>query len=272
MSIRVMLLKHDQRGMAELKGKLAGDSCIVITGCVSDGAAAIENIVKQKADVLVMDLLLPNKDGLAVIEELESPSCALWENAPEKGLKIIVYANKSQAAFFRKAVGSISSNCTIQLVEEMAVDYDITNEIKRLVKLESRGIITYSSSESRIYKQNELYNVVTELIHEIGVPAHIKGYQYIRSSIMMAVNDVDILNSITKQLYPDIARTYKTTPSRVERAIRHAIEVAWERGNQEVIDELFGYSMGNTGTKPTNSLFIALIADKIRLDAKLMTA
>jgi two-component system response regulator (stage 0 sporulation protein A) len=272
MGIRVMLLKHDKKGMMELKGKLEENSGIVVTGCVSDGAVAMESMMKQKAEVLVMDLLLPNKDGLAFIEELESPSCKFWENAPKRGLKIIVYANKSQAAFFRKAVGSISCNCTIQLVEEMAIDYDIAEEIKRIVKLDSRGLITYSSSESRICRQNELYNVVTELIHEIGVPAHIKGYQYIRTSIMMAVNDVDILNSITKQLYPDIARTYKTTPSRVERAIRHAIEVAWERGNQDVIDELFGYSMGNSGTKPTNSLFIALIADKIRLDAKLMTA
>ena len=120
--------------------------------------------------------------------------------------------------------------------------------------------------------QNELYNMVTDIIHEIGVPAHIKGYQYIRSSIIMAVNDIDILNSITKQLYPDIAKVYQTTPSRVERAIRHAIEVAWERGNQEMIDELFGYSMGAGRLKPTNSLFIALIADKIRLDVKLLSA
>jgi two-component system response regulator (stage 0 sporulation protein A) len=270
MGIRVMLLKHDRKGTAELKGRLDGESGIYVTGCVCDGANAIEEIGRQRAEVVVMDLLLPNKDGLAVIEELISGECELCNQ--ERGLKIIVYTNKSQEIFLKKTLGFVKGKCTIQLVEDMAVDYDLPGEIKRLAKLDKSGIITYDSSESRICRQNELYNIVTELIHEIGVPAHIKGYHYIRSAIMMAVNDVDILDSITKQLYPDIASHYKTTSSRVERAIRHAIEVAWERGNQDMIDELFGYSVGNTGTKPTNSLFIALIADKIRLDTKMMTA
>ena len=109
---------------------------------------------------------------------------------------------------------------------------------------------------------------VPEKIHEIGVPAHIKGYQYLRDSIMMAVCDMDILNSITKQLYPSIAQKFDTTPSRVERAIRHAIEVAWGRGNMDTIDALFGYTIHAGKGKPTNSEFIALIADKIRLEYK----
>ena len=106
---------------------------------------------------------------------------------------------------------------------------------------------------------------VTDTIHEIGVPAHIKGYQYLREAIMMAVKDIDMLNSITKVLYPTIARKYSTTPSRVERAIRHAIEVAWSRGKMETLDALFGYTINTGKGKPTNSEFIALIADKIRL-------
>jgi two-component system response regulator (stage 0 sporulation protein A) len=110
--------------------------------------------------------------------------------------------------------------------------------------------------------------VITDIIHEIGVPAHIKGYQYLRSAILMAVTDMDILNSITKQLYPSIAEEYNTTPSRVERAIRHAIEVAWGRGKMDTINELFGYTINAGKGKPTNSEFIALIADKIRLDNK----
>ena len=113
---------------------------------------------------------------------------------------------------------------------------------------------------------------VTNVIHEIGVPAHIKGYQYLRSSIIMAVNDMDILNSITKQLYPTIAKEHSTTPSRVERAIRHAIEVAWGRGKTDTIDALFGYFTNTGKCKPTNSEFIALIADKIRLETKLESA
>ena len=110
---------------------------------------------------------------------------------------------------------------------------------------------------------------VTNIIHEIGVPAHIKGYQYLRDAIMMSVNDSEMLNSITKQLYPTIAKQHKTTPSRVERAIRHAIEVAWSRGKMDTIDELFGYTVNNGKGKPTNSEFIALIADKIRLEYKM---
>ena len=114
--------------------------------------------------------------------------------------------------------------------------------------------------------QLEMY--ITDIIHQIGVPAHIKGYHYLRDSIMMAVNDMDILNSITKQLYPSIAKIHKTTSSRVERAIRHAIEVAWGRGKVEIIDDLFGYTINTGKGKPTNSEFIALIADKIRLEQK----
>lgn len=264
MKIKVMLLKHDQKGIIKIKEKLTQDKDVEITGCINDGEEAVASIVKNNPDVIIMDLLLPNRDGLAIIEELSEYR--------HKSFKIIVNANKNQSLFVKKATKNMDINHTIQLVDEMAVDYNINREMKQLVKNSSKGIITYNSSESNMLFQNELYNMVTDIIHEIGVPAHIKGYQYIRSSIIMAVNDIDILNSITKQLYPDIAKMYQTTPSRVERAIRHAIEVAWERGNQEMIDELFGYSMGAGRLKPTNSLFIALIADKIRLDVKLLSA
>lgn len=110
---------------------------------------------------------------------------------------------------------------------------------------------------------------VTDMIHEIGVPAHIKGYQYLREAIMMSVEDIEMLNSITKILYPTIAKKYQTTPSRVERAIRHAIEVAWSRGKMETLDSLFGYTINTGKGKPTNSEFIALIPDKIRLQYKI---
>lgn len=112
---------------------------------------------------------------------------------------------------------------------------------------------------------HDLEKDVTDMIHEIGVPAHIKGYQYLREAIMMSVEDIEMLNSITKILYPSIAKKYQTTPSRVERAIRHAIEVAWSRGKMETLDSLFGYTINLGKGKPTNSEFIALIADKIRL-------
>ncbi len=117
-----------------------------------------------------------------------------------------------------------------------------------------------------VVTKHTLETEVTSVIHEIGIPAHIKGYQYLRDAIIMAINDMDILNSITKQLYPSIAKRYNTTPSRVERAIRHAIEVAWSRGKMDTIDKLFGYTVNNGKGKPTNSEFIALIADRLRLE------
>ena len=119
-----------------------------------------------------------------------------------------------------------------------------------------------------IYKEENIEALVTNVIHEVGVPAHIKGYQYLREAIMMVVNDIEVINQITKQLYPDIAKKFHTTPSRVERAIRHAIEVAWSRGKADEVENIFGYTVSATKGKPTNSEFIAMIADKLRLELK----
>ena len=123
-------------------------------------------------------------------------------------------------------------------------------------------------SEQGKKNQDNLEALVTNVIHEVGVPAHIKGYQYLREAIMLVVNDIDVINQITKQLYPEIAERYSTTPSRVERAIRHAIEVAWGRGQQEAVENIFGYTVSASKGKPTNSEFIAMIADKLRLEIK----
>ena len=146
----------------------------------------------------------------------------------------------------------------------------VINRIKHVrdVKTDQdkRKINAYERVEEQ--KPDDLEHTVTEIIHEVGVPAHIKGYQYLREAIMMSVNDMDMLNSITKVLYPTIAKKFDTTSSRVERAIRHAIEVAWSRGKMDTIDELFGYTVNNGKGKPTNSEFIALITDKIRLQMK----
>ena len=133
-----------------------------------------------------------------------------------------------------------------------------TKELRKVNAYENKGD----------YFERNLEADVTNIIHEIGVPAHIKGYQYLRDAIILSVNDMEMLNSITKILYPTIAKKHQTTPSRVERAIRHAIEVAWSRGKMDTIDELFGYTVSTGKGKPTNSEFIALIADKIRLEYK----
>lgn len=127
---------------------------------------------------------------------------------------------------------------------------------------------SYIDVNSGINKETNLEAMVTNIIHEVGVPAHIKGYQYLRDGIMMVVDNIEIINQITKQLYPDLAKKYKTTASRVERAIRHAIEVAWSRGQLETVDSIFGYTVSSNKGKPTNSEFIAMIADKLRLEIK----
>ena len=141
--------------------------------------------------------------------------------------------------------------------------------MRNFVTRRSREITRKEVQEEKsVYSQRNLETDVTNIIHEIGVPAHIKGYQYLRDAIILCVNDMEMLNSITKILYPTIAKRQQTTPSRVERAIRHAIEVAWSRGKMDTIDELFGYTVSTGKGKPTNSEFIALIADKIRLEYK----
>ena len=152
------------------------------------------------------------------------------------------------------------NSVVLSRIKAMKVDYH-----SRLI--DNHKVSTYENKS--VYMERNLESDVTNIIHEIGVPAHIKGYQYLRDAIMMSVNDAEMLNSITKLLYPSIAKRHKTTPSRVERAIRHAIEVAWSRGKMEMIDELFGYTVSNGKGKPTNSEFVALIADKIRLEYKL---
>lgn len=141
-----------------------------------------------------------------------------------------------------------------------------TRVLRGMNAAESKKVGAYEKKPSA--KPEDLESKVTNIIHEIGVPAHIKGYQYLREAIIMSVNDIEMLNSITKILYPTIAKKYQTTASRVERAIRHAIEVAWSRGKMDTIDELFGYTINNGKGKPTNSEFIALIADRIRLEYK----
>ena len=162
-----------------------------------------------------------------------------------------VTAARDQEQFYRILNNLISTNKEFQIM--ITVPSGSREEIE-MTETVMQGTVT-----------RDLEKDVTDMIHEIGVPAHIKGYQYLREAIMMSVQDVEMLGSITKVLYPSIAKKYRTTPSRVERAIRHAIEVAWSRGRMETLDALFGYTINTGKGKPTNSEFIALIADKIRL-------
>ncbi|HIX58336.1 MAG TPA: sporulation transcription factor Spo0A [Candidatus Blautia gallistercoris] len=256
-------IADDNEKMVEMLGKMIDeDKDLELVGKAHNGEE-ICNIIKEKEpDVVLLDIIMPKVDGLSVMEKV----------GHDAGLK------KRPSFIVVSAVGQerITENA-FQLGAEYYVlkPFDnqmLLNRIKHLHKAgEKRLKEVYKQSareEKERYMVQNLETDVTNIIHEIGVPAHIKGYQYLRDAIILAVEDVEMLNSITKILYPTIAKRHQTTPSRVERAIRHAIEVAWSRGKMDTIDELFGYTVSTGKGKPTNSEFIALIADKIRLEYK----
>ncbi|MGN0435154.1 MAG: sporulation transcription factor Spo0A [Wujia sp.] len=263
MNTKVLVVKHDSRSAGELKKILMSDSSIEICGTVSNGSEAVNAIKRYNPNVIFLDLLLPSMDGIAVLEEVNKLG--------NRNYKFIISANSGQRRFLQATYSGCFSNILVYIYDD-GNERDICKMIKDISTSKAKDIRIDNYEEVITEQSGDLEVKVTEMIHEIGVPAHIKGYQYLRSSIILAVTDMDILNSITKQLYPTIAEMYDTTPSRVERAIRHAIEVAWGRGKLDTIDELFGYSMKSGKTKPTNSEFIALIADKIRLDNKMKSA
>lgn len=264
MKAKVLVIKHDSRSTNDVKKILEDKSNIDIVGCINDGNIAFDVIKKKEPNIVLCDVMLPNKDGLEIMEELD--------NYARLKVKFLVLANSSQIRFIEKVYRDKYKNILLELVDDSIRDFDLKQEVEELAYCKKTGLVVYKKEESEEELDSKLEYSVTSIIHEVGVPAHIKGYQYLRSSIIMSVKDMDILNSVTKQLYPAIAKEQGTTPSRVERAIRHAIEVAWERGKMETINDLFGYSASQGRDKPTNSEFIALIADKIRLEYRIKSA
>jgi len=229
-----------------------------IVGVAYDGLEAYNKIHELKPDVAIIDGVMPKLDGLGVLEKLK-----LSEPQPYAPICIILSAI-TQDKITQKA---------IELGAEyyIAKPFDLDALVSRIRQLkEQLRNPAHQTIDARNVKNRtlNLETKITGILHEIGVPAHIRGYHYMREAIMMAVDDLDVLNYITKELYPTIAKKCNTTASRVERAIRHAIEVAWSRGKVDVIDSMFGYTINNHKGKPTNSEFIALIADRLRLELK----
>lgn len=227
-----------------------------------DGFEAVETILNTKPDVAVLDVIMPQLDGLGVLEELS-----------KKTTFIPICVMLSAVGQDRVTARAISLGAQYYVVKPFEMEV-LVKRIRDLVNNpteETLPTITKDGKTTYIEVEGKNLNLeakVTNIIHDVGVPAHIKGYQYLRDGIIMAVNDVEVINQITKQLYPDLAKQYKTTPSRVERAIRHAIEVAWSRGKLESMESIFGYTINSNRGKPTNSEFIAMIADKLRLEIK----
>lgn len=236
---------------------------IEVVGVARDGLEALELITTRSPDIAILDIIMPHLDGLGVLERANTISM-------NKRPLYIILSAVGQDKITQRA---LALGAEYYVVKPFDMDV-LVSRIRQLKDINQALVVKQPdySHDSRLgYHSSPPKNLeieVTSIMHEIGVPAHIKGYQYLRDAIIMVIKDLDVINSITKQLYPGIAREYNTTPSRVERAIRHAIEVAWSRGQVDTIDALFGYTVSIGKGKPTNSEFIAMVADKLRLELK----
>lgn len=262
-----VLLADDNREFTNLLSEFIDDQDDMrVTGVAYNGNDVLRLIEQGQRipDVLILDIIMPHLDGLGVLEKLRE-----MDLNPQP--KIIMLTAFGQENITQKAV-QLGASYYILKPFDMEV---LTNRIRQLVSpsqssmsMMSGGVSSMKANVVQLPKGKNLDANITTIIHEIGVPAHIKGYQYLREAITMVYNNIEILGAITKTLYPAIAEKYKTTPSRVERAIRHAIEVAWTRGNIDSISHLFGYTINISKAKPTNSEFIAMVADKLRIEHK----
>ena len=260
--INVAIVDDNERMVMLLENILKEDADITVVGKGTDGLQALTLIREKEPDVVLLDLIMPKLDGLEVLQKINQE-----KNLKKKPAFIIISAigqeNITEDAF------SLGASYYIMKPFDNEV---VLNKVRQIQKDKRTKLLHAKhpmvAENPAEYMTQNLETDVTNIIHEIGVPAHIKGYQYLRDAIIMSVENRDVINSITKVLYPTIAKMNQTTPSRVERAIRHAIEVAWSRGKMYTINELFGYTINTGKGKPTNSEFIALISDKMRLEYK----
>ena len=247
--IKVLMIDDNISLVEMVKEYFTDHPKIEVTLTCKDGEEGLKTIIEKTSeyDIVLLDLVMPNKDGMYVLEELN-------KRGIEKN--IIVQTSYNEPKVIRK-------------VSEYGVNYYILKPFD-LSNLENRILDIFNESNNKtinVYHSN-LQISITKMLHELGMPSHIKGYQYIREGISMIYNDPGIIGGITKELYPEIADKFDTTVSRVERAIRHAIEVAWGRGKIDTLQNVFGYTINMGKGKPTNSEFIAMIADKLRLEMK----
>ncbi len=247
-----IVVADDNREFSDLlKEFISQQNDFIMAGVAGDGLEALELTKRHHPDIIVLDIIMPRLDGIGVLEKLSTGYLS-------KKPKVIMLTAFGQDAVTQRAV-------------ELGADYYILKPIDFSVLASRIRQLSGGSNGSKytaVAKTRRLDVAATEIIHEMGVPAHINGYHYLREAILMATNDINLLGSVTKEIYPVVAIKFQTMPGRVERAIRHAIELAWERGNPETIARLFGYTPGTGRGKPTNSEFIAAVADKLRLEAR----
>ena len=254
-------IADDNERIVELLGDIiSNDKELKLVGKANNGEDMCSIIREKEPDVVLLDLIMPKMDGLSVMEQI---------NKDKKLCKHPNFIVVTAVGQDRITEDAFNKGAHYYVMKPFKNEV-ILNYIKSTVR--KKSISAYSKAEHgespEKLEEVSLETRVTDMIHEIGIPAHIKGYHYLRDAIIMAVEDMDVLNAVTKVLYPTVAKKHQTTASRVERAIRHAIEVAWSRGKLDTLDDLFGYTVSNGKGKPTNSEFIALIADTLRLEYK----
>ena len=264
--LNVAIAEDNPKTMEVLNEMLEKESGVQIVGRAQTGEDALEMIKTTKPDVVLMDVIMPGMDGISVMEQVKNT-----EDLEKKPSFIVVSAagseNVTEDAFRMGASYFIMKPFKPEVIMDKLhriAGFGLKPGSFHMTA--SRKIKPYENQSE--YMAQNLENDITQMLHEIGVPAHIKGYQYLREAIMITVRDMDVINAVTKVLYPEVAKRFATTPSRVERAIRHAIEVAWDRGDLETLQKYFGYTVSNTKGKPTNSEFIAMIADRLTLEQK----
>ena len=256
--IRILTADPNREFCRQLKELMTAEGDMEIVGMAADGIDALEQAAELKPDLILLELVLPKLDGLEVLRRLRerSAACHVIVLSGFVNAKVIAECSDCGADYF------IPKPCDVQalIARIRQLNFDMPR---------TPGVgIDFRRDAPQPPTDGNLEAVVTDIIHEIGVPAHIKGYQYLREAIILTIQDMDMINAVTKVLYPEVARRFGTTPSRVERAIRHAIEVAWDRGDVETLQRFFGYTVSGIKGKPTNTEFIAMIADNLSLKRK----
>lgn len=269
--ITVLIADDNQEFSTTLATYLKNQEDMVVVGRAKDGNEALDMVSSLMPDVLLLDVIMPHLDGIGVLEQMnmiklnKKPICIMLSAVGQD--KVTQRAIELGAEYYVVKPFDIDLLITrIRELKNYKPSSQNNNFISREIGISKQQYIDIPNNSAN--KEENIEALVTNVIHEVGVPAHIKGYQYLREAIIMVINDIDVINQITKCLYPQIANKFHTTPSRVERAIRHAIEVAWGRGEQKTVENIFGYTISAAKGKPTNSEFIAKISDKLRLELK----
>lgn len=255
--IKVLLADADAEYTNAMAKQLSEDFNINVCGIASDGFQVLEMVDINKPDVVIMNVILPRLDGISVLERMSNKNS---DNVP----KFIMASSLQREDIAQNCIGLGAEYYMLKPISCECV----AKAVKRLMSGKAAPPRESAIQKFRSDGSCDVETMVTDIIHEIGIPAHIKGYQYLRHAIIMVIDNLDVINSITKKLYPSVAEDFHTTSSRVERAIRHAIEVAWDRGDTDVLNSIFGYTIATSKGKPTNSEFIAMIADRLRLQIK----